>query len=297
MVSFDCNCRNGCDFFYFTTYGSVLGINPFIFCIIPLIIAFLLLILDWIYTIYIRKTDRSEIDREILVETYISWLLPAVPLSVIVISFLTSYVSIISLLALFSALFCVLLEVITILHLWGGADSTAMKIISATIPIFPVMPLLGYPDITFFFPMSVMLNAVILNLSVPAGLFIYNIAKNNRAPLKYMFIGYPVSGEEIFDHFGFIIEEFEEDGDEINRKFMKFGSSIGRMISGKRRMYTQDFRRNPEEYKEELELFRRAGYVWISFGVPFIIPIFAGFLFSFFIGDIFSLLLQYAGVV
>ena len=196
--------------FYYIAYGSFVGINPFIFFIIPAIIALLLLASDWIYTVYIRKTERSEIDKTILVGTYISWLLPSIPMSVLVLSFFSGYVNIISIVALFSALFCIFLELITILHLWGGADSTAMKIISATVPIFPVMPLWGYPEVTFFFPMSVMLNAVLLNLLVPAGLLIYNIAKNNRAPLRYMIVGYPAPGKDIMNHFGFIIEEFEE---------------------------------------------------------------------------------------
>ncbi len=282
--------------FYYIAYGSFVGINPFIFFIIPAIIALLLLASDWIYTVYIRKTERSEIDKTILVGTYISWLLPSIPMSVLVLSFFSGYVNIISIVALFSALFCIFLELITILHLWGGADSTAMKIISATVPIFPVMPLWGYPEVTFFFPMSVMLNAVLLNLLVPAGLLIYNIAKNNRAPLRYMIVGYPAPGKDIMNHFGFIIEEFEETDDGIDRKFIKFSSSIGRMVSGKRRMYTQDFKKSPDEYREELELYKKAGSVWISFGVPFIIPILAGFLFTFFIGDIFSILLEFAGV-
>jgi len=283
--------------FYFITYGRVIGISPLVFCILPFFIAAVLLLLDWVYTVYVKKMDKAEIDRTILLETYISWFLLAVPASVSLISIVSGYMTVISIIALVSFVFCIFLEFISVLHLWGGADLMAMKTIAATVPVFPIMPLWGYPDVTFFFPMSVMLNAVILNLSVPVGLFIYNVVKKNRAPLKYLFIGYPVPGKDIMNHFGFIIEEFEEDGDQLNRKFLKFSSSIGRMVSGKRRMYTQDFRRNPEEYKEELEIYKKAGSVWISFGVPFIIPILAGFLFTFFIGDLFSLLLQFAGVV
>ena len=256
-----------------------------------------LLCADWIYTIYIKKADKSEIDFTIIIETYLSWILLAIPASVVIFSYFTGYFNIISILALLSLIFCIFLELISVMHLWGGADSAAMKIISSTVPFFPIIPLWGYPEMTFFFPMSVMLNAVILNLFVPVGLFIYNIVKKNRAPLKYMFIGYPVQGEKIMDHFGFIIEDFEVEGDRINRKFIKFSSSIRRMVSGKRRMYTQDFKNNPGEYQKELEIYQKAGFVWISFGVPFIIPILAGFLFSFFIGDIFSLLLKITGVI
>ena len=283
--------------FYYLAYGQYAGIDPLLFCIIPFIISLILLLLDWVYTIFIKKVDRSEIDKKILAETYISWLLPSIPASVLVLSYSTGYINVFSIVALISFIFCIFLELISILHLWGGADSTAMIIISSTVPVFPIIPLWGYPEITFFFPMSVLLNAVLLNLIVPLGLFVYNIAKKNKAPLKYLFVGYPVPGKEITDHFGFIIEEFEEKEGRIERKFLKFSSSIGRMVSGKRRMYTQDLKNNPDEYREELELYKKAGSVWISFGVPFIIPILAGFLFTFFIGDIFSLLLQLAGVV
>ncbi|ADN36569.1 Peptidase A24B, FlaK domain protein [Methanolacinia petrolearia DSM 11571] len=283
--------------FYYLNYGQYAGIDILQFSILPFIIAFMLLFLDWAYTVYIKKVDSSELDKKILAETYISWFLLSIPSSVLVFSYFTGYINFFSIFALISFIFCIFLELISVMHLWGGADSTAMIIISSTIPFFPVVPLWGYPEVTFFFPMSVMLNAVLLNLSVPVGLFIYNVLKKNRAPLKYMFIGYPVPGKDITDHFGYIIEEFEENGDRIERKFLKFSSSIGRMVSGKRRMYTQDFRNNPSEYKKELELYKKAGSVWISFGVPFIIPILAGFLFTFFIGDIFSLLLQIAGVV
>jgi archaeal preflagellin peptidase FlaK len=283
--------------FYYLAYGQYAGIDPFLFCIIPFILSLVLLLLDWAYTIFIKKVDRTEIDRKILAETYISWLLPSIPVSVLVLSYFTGYINVFTIVALLSFIFCIFLELIAILHLWGGADSTAMIIISSTIPVFPVIPLLGYPVITFFFPMSVLLNAVLLNLFVPLGLFVYNILKKNKAPLKYLFVGYPVPGKEITDHFGFIIEEFEEKEGGLERKFLKFSSSISRMVSGKRRMYTQDLRNNPDEYREELELYKKAGNVWISFGVPFIIPILAGFLFTFFIGDIFSLLLQFAGVV
>ncbi len=283
--------------FYFLTLGTEIGADPLLFCLFPFLLSAFLLCADWIYTIYIKKADKSEIDFTIIIETYLSWILLAIPASVVIFSYFTGYFNIISILALLSLIFCIFLELISVMHLWGGADSAAMKIISSTVPFFPIIPLWGYPEMTFFFPMSVMLNAVILNLFVPVGLFIYNIVKKNRAPLKYMFIGYPVQGEKIMDHFGFIIEDFEVEGDRINRKFIKFSSSIRRMVSGKRRMYTQDFKNNPGEYQKELEIYQKAGFVWISFGVPFIIPILAGFLFSFFIGDIFSLLLKITGVI
>jgi preflagellin peptidase FlaK len=114
-----------------------------------------------------------------------------------------------------------------------------------------------------------------------------------------MFVGFPVDGKTIQDEFGFVMEEFTEDEDGvITRRYLSFTEAIRRMIQGKRRLYTRDFKRNPEEYKEELRLYRKAGTVWISYGVPFILPICAGFLSAIFIGDIMTILIQVlSGVV
>lgn len=183
------------------------------------------------------------------------------------------------------------------LHLFGGADAWAFIFISALVPLFPLEPLWGYPAIAFF-PLSVLINAVFLNLAAPVGIFIYNIIKGNRAPIFYMIVGFPVDGKKITDSFGFVMEDFEETEDGIKRQYIPFTASLKRMISGKRRMYTQDLKKYPAEYKKELNLYARSGQVWISFGVPFIIPITAGFLFALLFGDIiYQILVIFMGVI
>lgn len=282
--------------FYYFTYGMEAGIGPFVFVFLPFFISGVLLLLDWAWTIYIRKADRSEIDTSVIAGTYISWIYPAVPASVVITACIIGYWNYFSVIALISLVFCVFLEIISCLHLWGGADTSAMIVISSAVPVSPILPLWGY-TVAAFFPISVLLNAVILNLAVPAGLLVYNILKGNKAPLRYMFIGYPVPGDEIAEHFGFVMEDIREEGDLVEREFMKFRSLIGRTVSGKKRMYTQDFKRNPEEYAAELELYRKAGRIWIGFGVPFIVPIMAGFIIAFFFGDIFFFLARLAGAM
>ncbi|WAI00746.1 A24 family peptidase C-terminal domain-containing protein [Methanogenium organophilum] len=184
------------------------------------------------------------------------------------------------------------------LHLFGGADAWAMIFITACIPLFPFEPYVGYPFIAYF-PLSVIMNAVLLNLVTPLGIFATNCFRRNRGPLRYMFIGFPVDGKTIQDEFGFVMEEFTEDEDgRVTRRYLSFAEAIRRMIRGERRLYTRDFKRNPEEYAEEMRLYRKAGVVWISYGVPFIIPICAGFLSAIFIGDIMTILIQtLSGVV
>ena len=57
------------------------------------------------------------------------------------------------------------------------------------------------------------------------------------------------------------------------------------MYSGEGRVYTKDFREHPEEFKKELAMYRKAGTVWISYAVPFIIPITAGLITAIVFGD------------
>jgi preflagellin peptidase FlaK len=189
---------------------------------------------------------------------------------------------VIGMVALFCGLFYVLAAYV---HLFGGADAWAMIFITACIPLFPIEPLLGYPPL-FFFPLAVFLNAVLLNIATPLGIFLMNIIRGNRAPLHYMFVGFPVDGNRIEDTFGFVMEEFDDQDDELSRRFITFRGAIRRMIAGERRMYTRDLKRNPEQYSRELALYRKAGMVWISYGVPFIVPITAGFLTAVLFGDL-----------
>jgi preflagellin peptidase FlaK len=57
------------------------------------------------------------------------------------------------------------------------------------------------------------------------------------------------------------------------------------MYSGEGRIYTKDLREHPEQFSRELELYRNAGTVWISYAVPFIIPITAGLITAVIFGD------------
>mgnify|MGYP000039618971 CR=1 FL=1 len=177
------------------------------------------------------------------------------------------------------------------LHLFGGADAWALIFVTACVPLYPVEPIFGYPLLAYF-PLSVLLNAVLLNLFTPFAIFGMNLRRGNRAPLRYMLVGFPVEGTGIENEFGFVMEDFSVTGDgSISRRYLSFGEAIRRMLKGERRLYTRDFKRHPEEYREEMELYRRAGKVWISYGVPFIVPICAGFISAAIFGDILSIVM------
>jgi preflagellin peptidase FlaK len=182
------------------------------------------------------------------------------------------------------SVFCGVFYMFSELNLFGGADAWALIFISFCIPIYPITPLLGEPPLGFL-SFSVLLNALILNMAAPIGIFVINVMRGNRAPLMYMFFGFPVRGDKIHESWGFVMEEFEEKKGKINRRFIGFWDSVRRMYSGKGRIYTKDLREHPEKYTKELALYRNSGEVWISYAVPFIIPITAGLITALVFGD------------
>jgi preflagellin peptidase FlaK len=185
---------------------------------------------------------------------------------------------------LLSAAFCGVFYIFGRMHFFGGADAWALIFISFAVPTFPFTPILNSPPLGFL-AFSVLLNALILNLAAPLGIFLINVAKRNRAPLMYMFFGFPVRGDRIQESWGFVMEEFEEKKGVVNRHFIGFWDSVRRMYAGEGRVYTKDLREHPEDYAKELATYRNAGTVWISYAVPFIIPITAGFITAVVFGD------------
>jgi preflagellin peptidase FlaK len=194
------------------------------------------------------------------------------------------------LVAVYSELFLVF----AIMNLFGFADAIALICIALFVPRFPFEPLLGYPPIDFL-PFSALTNAVILNLVTPVIIFVLNVMKGNHAPFPYTFFGFPVKGDSIEHTYGFVMEEFSEEEGGPGRRFIPVSTALSQMVTAKR-VYTKDLKRYPEKYRKELALYRKAGMVWISYGVPFILPILAGFATALFGGDIlFSVMGALAG--
>lgn len=190
-----------------------------------------------------------------------------------------------ALVILLLAVFCGIFYIFARMHLFGGADAWALIFISFCIPTFPFTPLLGNPPLGFL-SFSVLINALLLNLVVPVGIFVINSIRRNRAPLMYMFFGFPVRGDRIQDEWGFVMEDIEEKKGTISRRFIGFWDSVRRMYAGEGRVYTKDLREHPEEFQKELAMYRNAGTVWISYAVPFIIPITAGLITAIVFGDL-----------
>ncbi|HWQ66344.1 MAG TPA: A24 family peptidase C-terminal domain-containing protein [Methanospirillum sp.] len=194
--------------------------------------------------------------------------------------------------------FTVSFYLFTRFNLIGMADTKALILITVLIPCFPIVPILGYPPFGYppytFLPFTVLFNAVILNLLLPVGLFLMNVSRGNRAPLAYLFLGFPVNGSTIQNEFGIVMEEISEKDGKIERKFIGIGAAMRDLVAGGRRVYTKSLKDEPNRYSREIELYKKAGTVWISYGVPFLLPITAGLITALVIGDIFGYLLTMA---
>ena len=191
-----------------------------------------------------------------------------------------------------AAVFCGVFYIFGQMRLFGGADAWALIFIAFCIPTFPITPLFEASPIGFL-AFSVLINALILNLVAPLGIFIINVVKKNRAPLQYMFFGFPVEGEKIQEAWGFVMEDFTEKEGKVERRFIGFWDSLRRMRSDEGRVYTKDLREHPEEFQKELGTYKKAGKVWISYAVPFILPITAGLITAILFGDILFTLMSF----
>ncbi len=185
----------------------------------------------------------------------------------------------------FSAIFAAAFYLFGRLGLIGGADAWALVFITLLLPAFPVTPLLG-DVVPGFFALPLLVHAEIAALLVPFALVIRNWRRGVEGPLSARLRGYPVTAAEISDGraFGFLMEELSEEGGAIQRRFFSIGESIAAML-GDTRLYTRELRVEPERFPEELALVRRASPVWIAVGVPFIVPLTAGFFATLVVGD------------
>jgi archaeal preflagellin peptidase FlaK len=153
--------------------------------------------------------------------------------------------------------------------IFGGADAKALMALAILVPFSPLI--YSYPLYKSVMPFSwvIFSNAIILFLAIPISLFVYNLTKR-QVTFPHCFIGYKIS-----------ITEAKE----------KFVWPIEKIIDGKRKLVKM-----PKTFDigEELTEFEKLGIkeIWVTPKVPFMIPLFAGFIASFLIGDILFIIMQ-----
>jgi len=151
--------------------------------------------------------------------------------------------------------------------LFGGADAKALITIALLTPFYPNwIPFLRYfliKDI-WPFPIVVLTNAVVLSLIIPAIFLFYNTARKDfHFPLS--FLGYKMDIDSIGKKFVWPLEKVK------NGKIVKVF-----------------FPKKDENVEENVRKLKEMGAkrIWVTSKIPFMLPLFAGFIASFAVGDI-----------
>ncbi len=169
---------------------------------------------------------------------------------------------------------------------FGGADAKSLIVISIILPSYPAIRVFGqnFPlndPLIPMFAFGVLGNAVLLTVVVPIGLAVYNIFRMGLHidnPL-YIFIGYKSRISDLADKHIKLIQSFEEENGRIKFRFKRGGVEIN------------------EDVISELKTLSEKGLmkdeVWVTPGLPFMIPITLGFFVAVFYGDMITELTKY----
>ena len=151
--------------------------------------------------------------------------------------------------------------------IFGGADAKALMALAILAPLFP--KIYGFPifqqsqETIMPFPWIIFTNSVIMFLFVPLSLLIYNILHRN-IEFPFIFLGYKTS---------------------IKKAKEKFVWPLERIVDGKRK-----FSYMPKKFdvEDDFKIFEEKGIknIWVTPKVPFMIPLLAGYVCSFILGDI-----------
>ena len=152
--------------------------------------------------------------------------------------------------------------------IFGGADAKALMAIAILVPIQPII--YDFPIWNTLLPFSfvILFNSLLLFLAIPISLFIFNIFKRDMK-IPHSFLGYRMA---------------------IKEAKGKYVWPLERIVDGKLKFATIPKSYDAEDEYIELEKFG-IKEIWVTPKVPFMIPLLAGYVFSFIIGDILSFIM------
>lgn len=187
----------------------------------------------------------------------------------------------------FSAgIICVFVYILFQLGTFGGADAKSLIVLSIIFPAYPTFSYFGYifplnKPIINLFAFGIFGNAVLLTIVVPLGLTVYNLSRmgfNIDNPL-YMFVGYKSKISDLANKHIKLIQNFEVINGEAKFRFKRGGVEIN------------------ERTINELKILLQKGLikdeVWVTPGLPFMIPITLGFFVATLYGDMITELTKY----
>ena len=148
--------------------------------------------------------------------------------------------------------------------IFGGADAKALMAIAILVPLMPSIanfPVFDQSIMPFYW--SIFSNSIILFLFIPLSLLIYNAAKRN-VKFPFCVLGYKMK---------------------ISKAREKFVWPLEKIKDGKRK-----FAYMPKDFdiENELKEFEKLDIheIWVTPKIPFMIPLLAGFIVAFILGDI-----------
>lgn len=153
----------------------------------------------------------------------------------------------------------------------GGADAKAIMALAVLAPVPAAWTALGtdLPLLTSPLPPAVvtLANAVIFFIAVPVVFFLWNLARGD-VHVPTMLLGYKMSLAEAERRFVWVVDTVDEDG--------------------RLRRAVLPSKRTAKQHEANLARLRAAGHerVWVTPKVPFMIPLWAGFVAAYTVGDI-----------
>lgn len=172
------------------------------------------------------------------------------------------------------------------IKVFGGADAKALIAIGTLFPVYPVLefygydfPLLGVPPAGLF-AITVLENALLLTAVVPLGLLCYNLLHFTPDMLKkpfYIFFAYRIEIKTLRKllekgrHIR-LAERFELNNGKLNPSFAGRGIAVNHNILSRL------------EAHEEQGLLD--GIIWVTPGLPFMVPITSSFILAVILGDL-----------
>ena len=192
----------------------------------------------------------------------------------------------IMLLFLSASLIFVLVYILFQLGTFGGADAKSLIVISIILPSYPVFSAFGFDfplnkPLLDLFSFGILGNAVLLTVVVPLGLALYNTSRMGLHidnPL-YIFIGYKSRISDLADKHIKLIQSFEEENGLVKFRFRRGGVEIDETVISKLKVLSEKGIINDE--------------VWVTPGLPFMIPITLGFFVTVVYGDMITELTKY----
>ncbi|KKG14529.1 peptidase A24 [Methanosarcina sp. 2.H.T.1A.6] len=172
------------------------------------------------------------------------------------------------------------------IRIFGGADAKALIVIGTLVPVYPApecygytFPLLGFPPAGLF-ALTVLENSFLLTAAVPLGLFCYNILHFTPDMLKkpyYMLFAYRTNIKDL--------RRLLEKGRHI-RLAERFELNNGKLypfFAGRGITVNHNMLSRLEAHEEQGLL---GSTIWVTPGLPFMIPITVSFVLAVIFGDL-----------